>query len=151
MSWSRRLRMRHVPAVGALVAAGVAGSALLAGPMASSKADTGLAGSYYNGGFCYQNEVGQPNTYRLQVTEPKYDPAESSTELAFMVQKWDDSSNQYQDERLAFTTAIDKMSLGGYYSDANVFCDSVTRDRADRYLGGDVYHYGEWTSSRTIG
>jgi hypothetical protein len=130
----------------------VAGAALLAGPLASSQAAAGdLAGAYPNGGFCFQNPVGQPNTYRLQVTEPKYDPAADYADLSFMVQKWDDSSNQYHDERLAFTNSVSKMSLGGYYKDANVFCDAMTRDRADRYLGGDMYRYGEWTSSRTTG
>jgi hypothetical protein len=143
--------MMRTSAVGALVAAGAVGAALLAGPMASSQADSGLTGTYFNGGFCYQNVVGEPNVYRLNVTEPTYDPAANYADLIFTVQKWDESSNQYQDERLAFTDSVSKMSLGGYYDDANVFCEAVTKDRADQYLGGDVYSYGEWTSKRTVG
>ncbi|HEY6796676.1 MAG TPA: hypothetical protein VI248_18535 [Kineosporiaceae bacterium] len=139
-------------AIGALAAAGVMGAAVLAGPVANSRAASGvLRGSYYNGGFCYQHKVGEENPYRLRVFEASYDPTAESTELVFMVQKWDGSSNQYNDERLAFKDAVFKLSLGGYYKDANTFCDSVTIDRAARYLGGDVYRYGEWTSTRTIG
>lgn len=150
MNWNRRLRMMRTYAVGVLVATGAAGAVLLAGPMANAQAD-GLAGTYFNGGFCYQAPAGEMNTYRLQVAEPNYDPNASYADLSFMVQKWDSSSNQYHDERLAFTNSVSKLSLGGFYSDANTFCDAMTRDNAGKYLGGDVYRYGEWTSTRTIG
>ena len=161
MSWTPKLRWARIPAVGALTAAGVAGAALLASPIASSYADSGppvswggpkgLSGTYSNGGFCYQNKPGDPNTYRLQVSEPSYDPNSATASLSFEVQKWDNASNQYRDERPAFTADIDKLKLGGSYPDANAFCASITGSRAGQYLGGDVYRFGEWTSSRTIG
>jgi hypothetical protein len=153
MSWNRGLRMMREPAVGALVAAGAVGAALLAGPMASSQASSGftLSDSYYNGGFCYQNKAGEPNTYRLQVSERSYDSTSDGADLSFMVQRWDASSNQYRDEWLTFTDSVSKLSLGGYYSDANRFCTAMTQDSASQYLGGDVYNYGEWTSTRVDG
>lgn len=148
MNWTRGPRTARTRAVGALVAAGVVGAALLAGPLASSQAGDGFSGTYYNGGFCYQNKVGEPNPYRLRVFEASYDTNAANASLSFMVEKWDDSSNQYRDERLAFTNKVDKLSLVGYYQDANTFCNAMTSDRAGQYLGGDVYRYGEWTSSR---
>jgi hypothetical protein len=115
----------------------------------SQAADSGLSGTYNNGGFCYQNPDGQENTYRLQVTEVDYDASADYADLSLLPQKWDSSSNQYRDDNAAFTISVAKMSLGGYYRDANVFCESFTSNNA-RHLGGDVYRYGVWTSSRTV-
>jgi hypothetical protein len=156
MSGTRRLRRPRIIAVGALTAAGAAAVALLASPIASSYAETsfggpkGLTGTYPNGGFCYQSRAGSPNTYRLQVSEPRYDPNSSKASLLFEVQKWDNSSNQYHDERTAFTADIDKLVLGGdRFKDANVFCATLTGSHSGE-LGGDAYGNGEWTSTRTI-
>lgn len=158
MNRNRRLRIGRTPAVGALVAAGVVGAALLAGPLASSQASSqelfprGI--TYHNGGFCYQNPAGEANTYRLYFSESSYDRNSTGANLTFMVQKWDGSSNQYQDERVAFTTSADKAGLasqdeGAWYADPNFFCKSFSEGKADQ-LGGDVYRYGQYTSTRTV-
>jgi hypothetical protein len=160
MDRNRRLRMGRTPTMGALAAAGVVGAALLAGPLASSQAEQAfpLGLTYHNGGFCYQNPAGQENTYRLVFSEPeyKYNPESTAAVFTWKVQKWDSSSNQYQDEREAFESGPGKAELAappwdqGFYGDPNFFCKNTTEVRADHDLGGDVYSYGEYTSTRTV-
>lgn len=151
MNW-KRLRIVRTPAVGASIVAGAVGVALLAGPLATSQASEYSEG-YYNGGFCYQHPEGEANTYRLQVTEIKYDPNAEFARFSFQPQKWDDSSNQYRDDAPAFEPqGMAKYLLeeggtnGTGYTKANDFCRAMTENST--HLGGDVYPYGTWTSKR---
>ncbi|HEY6795760.1 MAG TPA: hypothetical protein VI248_13860 [Kineosporiaceae bacterium] len=150
MDWNRRLNIGRTPVVGTLVALGVVGATLLAGPVASSQA---AGGDYPNGGFCYQNKAGKQNIHRLYFSEPGYSSDSDYIFFSFITQKWDDSSNQYQDEGQATRVALNKrhMQSGGvYHNDANYFCKSTTEDPGiSPHLGGEVYRYGEYTSTRT--
>lgn len=158
MNSNRKFRIKRAAAVGVLAPAGIVGAALLAGPMASSQAALFPSGiTYHNGGFCYQNPVGNENTYRLVFSEPDsmYDPNSTGANLTWVVQKWDSGSNQYQDEKAAFTGSSDKAGLentsSAFNADPNAFCTRVTEAKASQYLGGDVYRFGEYTSTRTVG
>lgn len=152
MDWNRRLRIRRTPVVGALVAAGLAGAALLAGPMASSQAAD--AYTYPNGGFCYQNSLGQANDYRQYFSEPSYDPDSLNVYFLFVAQQWDDSSNQYKNQGRPVTIALSKSRLKPgtvFHDDANEFCKSITGDpNVSPYMEGRLYSYGEYTSMKTV-
>jgi hypothetical protein len=145
--------MVRTPAVGAAVVAAAAGAALLAGPLATSQASE-YAGDYYNGAFCYQNPDGQENTYRIQVTEIKFNPNAEMARFSFQPQKWDGSSDQYRDDAPAFeSVGLAKYLLqeggtdGKGYTDPGDFCRIMTENSRGE-LGGDIYSYGVWTSRR---
>jgi hypothetical protein len=144
--------MVRIPVIGASVVAGAVGVALLAGPLAVAQA-AGYQDGYYNGGFCYQQSEGEPNIYRLRVSEIKYDPNGEFARFSFLPQKWDNSSNQYRDDASAYeSVGVAKYLLqeggtnGTGYTNPNDFCRTTTEH--ETHLGGDVYSYGAWTSKR---